>query len=306
MIDPARRLGQEIADGLGESLDDERRGAQRVRLIEQARAKQQQGSRLHWKLAAAAAAILLLGLGIWWSATDPDTTTTTLTARVEGRPLSEGQWIHAEAGEPIAISFNDGSRVDVTSGSKVRPTRLAKSSVHLSIESGTLSSQITPAQGIEWTFLAGPYRVVVVGTKLEVGWNPGPEQLDVEVSEGEVRVLGPSLGSRGLSVTGQQKLRADRQGVYLTESEEALATAEEPVEGDIQASRAKAKVSDHESRGGPSRRDAGARNPQPQSKPPRRGVISPIRACIPKRFRLLKTRASRVSSKGFRHGSSSH
>ena len=68
---------------------------------------------------------------------------------------------------------------------------------------------------------------------------------------------------------------------------------EEPVEGDIQASRAKAKVSGTTSLAGDfSDLPSALENPQPQSKPPRRNFISPISARIPKRFRRPKTRAS--------------
>jgi tetratricopeptide (TPR) repeat protein len=58
---------------------------------------------------------------------------------------------------------------------------------------------------------AGPFEIAVVGTELDVTWDPAREVLDVTLIEGRVFVSGPLLGGRRALSAGE-RLRVDVQG----------------------------------------------------------------------------------------------
>jgi len=61
----------------------------------------------------------------------------------------------------------------------------------------TILASIRKHTGITWTFVAGPYRVQVVGTRLTIDWDCDRRQLRVAVREGRVKVREGICRTRG-------------------------------------------------------------------------------------------------------------
>jgi hypothetical protein len=167
-------------------------------------------------VAVALAAVVLIA--ILWPRPEPRPAAAAPAALVAGRAVVEGQWLHADGGDPVDVRFSEGSLVSVEPRARLRVARLRPGEVNVSVEAGVASSRITPRTGVRWTFFAGPYRVVVVGTRLRVSWEPESQRLDVSVDEGRVRVLGPQLEDQGFSVSRGQHLEVSAQGVRLSPS----------------------------------------------------------------------------------------
>jgi hypothetical protein len=124
--------------------------------------------------------------------------------------------VTARDGETVHLRFSEGSRVTVEPHALARLIRLEPDSVHFLIEAGTVDSDIAPDRRVEWTFLAGPYRVIVLGTRLHVEWEPDRQELIVSVTRGRVRVIGASISNEGVLVTRGQTLRVRDQSVLIS------------------------------------------------------------------------------------------
>jgi len=239
MTDPLERLSHDVSEALGDGPGPGRLLQQRAAVVAESDrgGATRAGSGSRWLALPAAAAVAAL-LGVGWlvfqrpSASDD---APRIEAHAGGLRLSEldyfGDPLGAEdGGEPLAVDFSEGSRVTVEADSRARLLRLDRREVQLSVERGTIAPAIVPGNGVEWTFVAGPYRVLVVGTQLRVSWEPGTERLVVTVSEGRVRVGGGELGAEGVAVAAGQRLRASRQSVELSRSDEGAVAASDGAE----------------------------------------------------------------------------
>lgn len=230
MSDALSRLGREVGEALGDGPPAERLPRQRAALVVEAVARasgKRRGGRLWLALPALAAAAAIVVLSVYLApsrgrpAPDP-----AVVASVEGAVVEPGAYLGGGGDDAVALRFSEGSEVSVEPGARARLARLESHEVHLSVESGALASAIVPRTGVQWTFLAGPYRVIVVGTRLRVEWRADEQRLEVRVTEGRVRVEGAELGASGLAVAAGQRLVAEAGGVHLTDDRAALASTE--------------------------------------------------------------------------------
>lgn len=219
MTEPLERLGTDVSEALGEGPDAERLARQRARLVESAGERLAAPRRLVVvALPAAVALAAVVLLAVVWPRPAPHPSAVAPAGLVAGRAVVEGQWLHAAAGEPVDVRFSEGSLVSVEPRARLRVAVLRPEAVDVSVESGVVSSRITPRTGVRWTFLAGPYSVVVVGTRLRVSWEPDAQRLEVGVDEGRVLVLGAQLGEQGLAVSRGQQLVVSAEGARLAPS----------------------------------------------------------------------------------------
>lgn len=219
MTEPLERLGAEIAEALGAGPDAERLAHQRARVIE--RGVQGIAMPRRWvalAVPAAAALVAAVAIAILWPRPASRPAPAAPEAMVAGQPVIEGHWLHADRGDPVDVRFSEGSLVTVEPRARLRVARLGPDAVDVSVEDGVVSSRVTPHTGVRWTFFAGPYRVVVVGTRLRVMWEPEPQRLEVSVDEGRVRVFGDQLGDQGVAVSRGQHLEVSAQGARLSTS----------------------------------------------------------------------------------------
>jgi len=169
-----------------------------------------------WALPLAAGALLTAALLAWVVARPQP-----WTARIdESRPSGQTQlFIAASDDQPVAMSFADGSVLELRPRARVRVETPHDDAASLVLEAGTI--EIMPASpGVgAWTLTAGPYRVSARGAALTVSWQPELGSFELAAHSGEVRVQGPRLDGW---VAGGEQLRIPG------ERSEAPALAEAP------------------------------------------------------------------------------
>ncbi|MCC6335600.1 MAG: FecR domain-containing protein [Myxococcales bacterium] len=151
---------------------------------------------------------------------------TPLSVTVRGQPGTTADFVLAQAGDE-ALDFSDGTEVLLRRDSQLRVTQVTAHGADVLLEKGAAHVAVVHRdKQTRWNFVAGPYRVAVVGTRFELRWNPETGGLEVEMDEGIVEVDGPGLSRQ--RVTTQQKLEAfsnpPRASLYL-ETPPALADA---------------------------------------------------------------------------------
>jgi len=213
------QLGREIAETLGDGPSREQRLRQRraVAALERRRP-----------------------VGLWWWALAGFATATATAALIfvvarsqaEAVPFwvgnatvagAEGVALRAPSTEPLPIHFAEGTEVIFTPRSRGQVRAASRGRVQILIDEGTLHASVKP--GLQWEFEAGPYRVQVSGTGLQVDWNPTVRQASVWVSSGAVIVRGPHLSGGAVKVAAGQRLDAD-----LVEGVARVHTIEEPAD----------------------------------------------------------------------------
>jgi hypothetical protein len=98
----------------------------------------------------------------------------------------------------------------------------------LTLDDGHILASIRRHTGVTWTFVAGPYRIRVVGTRLTIDWDCDRRQLRVAVREGRVKVSGGDLPNEGLVLDAGTTLErgAATDHAYPPTQAEVVAPAE--------------------------------------------------------------------------------
>jgi len=122
---------------------------------------------------------------------------------IEGGSMLEGGYLSGRAA--IKVLFNEGSTFALTSGTRGRVRAVANDEVHLAVEHGTGSLQITRSRQRRWFIEAGPFVVTVKGTTFTVSWDPQSERFEVRLREGHVLVSGPTVG-KAMSLNAGERL----------------------------------------------------------------------------------------------------
>ncbi len=132
-----------------------------------------------------------------------------LDYEVEGAPR-DGSYVRALNDRPATVRFADDTTLIAASGSRLRIEHARASSARVLVERGRADVHVVHATGRDWTFVAGPFEVLVTGTRFALNWDPLAETFEVSVSEGSVEVRGPT-GSGPLSVHAGERFRGDVQ-----------------------------------------------------------------------------------------------
>jgi transmembrane sensor len=141
------------------------------------------------RLVVASAALVLLAAGGF--------------AMLHHRTIREGgtvAMVRPQAGQrveagllDVAMAFDDGSRVVLSSGTSLRTAMVGPSSATLELERGRAHVRVVHTKETRWTVKAGSYSVAVTGTRFRVDWQPETAAFSVVVEEGRVRVSGGIL-----------------------------------------------------------------------------------------------------------------
>lgn len=196
-MDPGlKALGRTVRDAQAAAPPSLDLRAQKQRLLAQApHTARSNGRGFAFAVLAAAAALVLV-----WLERSP----TRVTFAVAGAPGSETQWIAAPASGRLALSFSEGSRVHLLDGARARVVETTTHGARVVLERGSLRADVVHRSGTRWRVDAGPFAVHVVGTRFQVSWDAALERFQLQLEEGSVRVLGPSLGQGRLVVAGQR------------------------------------------------------------------------------------------------------
>lgn len=119
------------------------------------------------------------------------------------QPASVGAWFSAPATESVPLNFSDGTRIDLTAGSRARLVALEPTSVTLAIESGRARVHVVHKPNATWQLSTGPFTVHVTGTRFTVGWNPEQDTFELELTEGSVELSGCIFGQAQRVSAGQ-------------------------------------------------------------------------------------------------------
>jgi len=137
-----------------------------------------------WPILLAAAALLFSVVAIYVAWPRP------ITFVVEDG-VAEGPYVRT-TDRTARIVFSDQSEIDVEPQSNVRIVDRTSQGAHLVLENGRLDAHVIHQRKTNWTIGAGPYEVHVVGTRFEVEWHAETGSFDVRVTEGTIRLTGPT------------------------------------------------------------------------------------------------------------------
>jgi transmembrane sensor len=181
-------------------------------------ARQMRARRWPFLLLAGAGATAAVLVGIWtWSR---------LPVRFEvgpkavaGRP---GDLVSAPEAEPTPVRFSEGSSLVLHEGGRLRVLATEPAGARVLVEDGTVDVHIAPARlgKKHWDFEAGPFSILVTGTRFKLSYRSLDQSLGVAMREGQVIVSGPCLkgptpvsagGHLDLSCGGTPLCRRSRQ-----------------------------------------------------------------------------------------------
>jgi TolA-binding protein len=156
-----------------------------------------------WRMPfAVGAAALVVGLVFFLSR---KTAPIALTYQVTGAVADRGYLQLPDGTSTAAVSFSDGSRIQIEPSTSARIAGVNAEGAHLVLERGLLDVDVVHHAGAAWTIEAGPYEVAITGTAFSISWDS--DELTVTMIRGSVLVKGP-LATSGVSVLGGQKLLA--------------------------------------------------------------------------------------------------
>jgi TolA-binding protein len=177
----------------------------RARFLLTAKGRPQRRRSRRWPLygTIAAAACIALGLGLRFRSEGPlrfDTGAQHASGEL-------GVLLTAATADPLPIHFSDGTMLSMASASRARVTETSSHGATVILEEGSISASVIHRKASSWHVAAGPFTVLVTGTKFDVRWNAAEQALALDLHEGAVTVLGPSLGAGGRRVSPGESIR---------------------------------------------------------------------------------------------------
>jgi hypothetical protein len=122
-------------------------------------------------------------------------------------PLRAGDFVQAPSERDAALTFSDGSHIELERGSRARVLGLRANGADVSLESGQVHVKVHHREESSWHIGAGPYLVHVTGTRFEVRWKPESDYFELALHEGRVEVAGCAFGA-GYNMLAGQTVRA--------------------------------------------------------------------------------------------------
>jgi TolA-binding protein len=107
----------------------------------------------------------------------------------------------------MPLRFSDGTLISIAPRARARVLRTTPRGADLVLEQGSLTLAVVHHDGGEWHVNAGPFTVLVTGTKFDVGWNAAERTFTLALNEGSVLVHGPTLSGAGRRVKPGEQLR---------------------------------------------------------------------------------------------------
>lgn len=153
--------------------------------------------RINWKLVCAVTSPLAVAVVV--AALLASRQPAPLTISASGAPVLTGQWLSAGDSEPLLTRFSDGTSVALLEGSTGRVEAVDSRGAHVVLERGRAQIDVMARENSSWEFHAGPFELVVIGTRFVVGWDATRKVFHLSTEEGSVRVTGPGLTGRTVS-----------------------------------------------------------------------------------------------------------
>jgi transmembrane sensor len=155
-----------------------------------------------WAAVAMAAAVLL-GIGGWVRYRSD--TTLSFDTGAERSSGKVGDLL--VAAEPLPVRFSDGTLLAMASATRARVTETSSHGATVVLEQGSIHAAVVHRSASKWHVAAGPFTVLITGTKFDIRWDAAQQTLALDLIEGAVTVLGPTLESTGRRVAPGESLR---------------------------------------------------------------------------------------------------
>ena len=95
------------------------------------------------------------------------------------------------ATDALNVDLEDGSRLELSAGTRVENVDAANTEVALRLERGHLTCDLVPRKDRRFSVFAAGVEVRVTGTRFGVTFDPDSQRVSVEVQRGSVEVLAP-------------------------------------------------------------------------------------------------------------------
>ena len=179
----------------------------RARFLLTAKGRPQMRRARRWPAvgAIALAASIALGIASWMHFSPQRALSFETGAQHDSGQL--GTLLSARATEDLPIHFSDGTILSMASASRARVTETSSHGATVVLEEGAISAAVVHRDASSWHVAAGPFTVLVTGTKFDVRWSPAEQALALDLHEGAVTILGPSLGTSGRRVAPGESIR---------------------------------------------------------------------------------------------------
>jgi len=152
-----------------------------------------------------------------------------------GVPGRIGTPVQAPASASMNLQFSDGTALSLEAGSKLRVEEVEARGAGVVLVDGAFRARVVHRVRSRWLVYAGPYRVLVTGTRFDVRWDATRRSFTLELHEGAVTVFGPSLAEGGKRVLPRETLRLGPETpsrVAQTAESTASASLRPPAAGD--------------------------------------------------------------------------
>lgn len=159
--------------------------------------------RLRWLLLPVTASCVFLAGYLWATRTRPAILEGTMGG--DATAIEAGKDISATASDTLPLRFTDGSIVTMQPMATAEITQFTASGAEVVLKNGDLLADIVHAPNTHWQVIAGPFRVLVTGTRFLASYHPNLQSLEVHLYQGGVLVQGPMLGN-GIPLVAGQKI----------------------------------------------------------------------------------------------------
>ena len=152
---------------------------------------------------------------LWMSPAD------NLGVTVDGEVRSAGASLESDREDGLPMIFSDGSSVVLRKGTGARLVALSERGALVNVVHGTAEVSVVHDDDTEFSFRAGPFVVLVTGTRFSLSWDPQAEVFSLNMHEGSVAIEGPGIAAQRLVVAGQElRLAGDGSAVTLNAAAE--------------------------------------------------------------------------------------
>ena len=147
---------------------------------------------------------------------------------VDGAELrTDGAIVRSGPGRAV-LRFSEGTRFELGPGSEAKVVERSRNGARLILSRGRLSAAVVARSGARWVVQAGPYEVLVTGTRFDVSFPEPTGSFQLDMTEGSVLVRG-GLAQAGIHLHGGQRLRStEGHRLVITESGAAARPAPTP------------------------------------------------------------------------------
>jgi hypothetical protein len=139
---------------------------------------------------------------------------------LEGGRLAEDGEVLSWGQGPSRLRFSDGTVATLSQGSHLRIAGRTRRGARFVLGDGALSLAVVHTGRADWRVDAGPYEVVVTGTKFDVRWARTEETFALSLREGSVLVRG-GLAGDGVRLRSGQRLETSAAAGSLEIVDEA-------------------------------------------------------------------------------------